>query len=209
MRSAALTRHLVPSTPAPGLSALVAPEPIPLWEALEAELGVRLPPPFFGHAWPGSLALVEALRTAPHLVRGLEVLDFACGGGLAGIVAAQLGATVTCNDIDPLALEVVRLNAALNAVELDATSRDLIGEDAGWAVVLVGDVFYEAELAARVTRWLHALVAHGATVLVGDPGRQFLPLDQVSLHATHPVCVSPAWDSVVDRPARVWRWRAA
>jgi predicted nicotinamide N-methyase len=192
---------------APGLEALVASAPVPLWEALEQATGTTLPPPFFAHAWPGSLALVEALRAAPALVSGQHVLDFACGGGLAGIVAAQLGARVTCTDIDPLALEATRLNARLNGVEVDLVRDDLVGARGDWQAVLVGDVFYEAPLAARVAGWLDELTTAGVVVLVGDPGRQFLPLERVALHSTHSLLPSAAWDSVVDRPARVWRWR--
>ncbi|MDX2012111.1 MAG: 50S ribosomal protein L11 methyltransferase [Myxococcaceae bacterium] len=194
---------------APQLEAWVAPSPVPLWEALEARTGSLLPPPFFAHAWPGSLALVEALRADAGLVAGRSVLDFACGGALAGIVAAQLGARVCCNDIDPLALATAQLNAQLNRAEIDTRLGDVVGHDDGWQVLLVGDVFYEAPLAARVTAWLDRLAARGALVLVGDPGRQFLPLDRVSLVSTHALAPNPAWDSVTDRPARVWRWSAA
>jgi predicted nicotinamide N-methyase len=202
-----LESFLDPTRVAPGLEALVASAPVPLWEALEQATGTTLPPPFFAHAWPGSLALVEALRAAPALVAGQRVLDFACGGGLAGIVAAQLGARVTCNDIDPLALEVTRLNARLNGVQVDLVRDDLVGTRGDWQAVLVGDVFYEAPLAARVAGWLDELTFAGVVVLVGDPGRHFLPLERVALHSTHTLSPSAAWDSVVDRPARVWRWR--
>jgi predicted nicotinamide N-methyase len=207
MTGATLTSLLQRVQVAPRLEALIAPAPVPLWEALEQATGTVLPPPFFAHAWPGSLALVEALRATPALVAGRAVLDFACGGGLAGVVAAQLGARVTCNDIDPLALEAARLNAHLNGVEVETVGIDLVGRDEGWHVILVGDVFYEAALAARVAGWLEALTSRGCAVLVGDPGRQFLPLERLSLHSTHGLLPAPAWDSVVDRPARVWRWR--
>jgi len=173
---------------------------------MEAQLGRQLPPPFWAHVWPGSLALARHLET--RQLDGLRVLDFACGGAVAGIVAAKRGAVVEANDIDPLALEISRRNAQLNGVTLQLTGEDLIGSDAGWPLVLVGDVFYEAPLAARLVPWLDTLVARGAEVLVGDPGRQFFPKHRVQLVAEFDVACLPAWDSVTDRPATVWRWSA-
>lgn len=204
--SVSLEHHLSPSTPLPGLELLVAAEPVPLWEAVEAQRGVRLPPPFWGHLWPGSLAL--ARYVGARALTGLTVLDFACGGGAAGLVAAKQGAQVIANDVDPLALEVAALNARRNGVTLAFEGRDLIGQDDGWHLVLVGDVFYEAPLVGRLVPWLDALARRGAEVLVGDPGRQFLPRDRVQLVAQYEVACVPAWDSVADRPAAVWRWSA-
>jgi len=194
------------SQPLPGLQVWTAPEPVPVWVAMEAQLGRQLPPPFWAHVWPGSLALARHLET--RQLDGLRVLDFACGGAVAGIVAAKRGAVVEANDIDPLALEISRRNAQLNGVTLQLTGEDLIGSDAGWPLVLVGDVFYEAPLAARLVPWLDTLVARGAEVLVGDPGRQFFPKHRVQLVAEFDVACLPAWDSVTDRPATVWRWSA-
>jgi predicted nicotinamide N-methyase len=42
-------------------------------------------------------------------------------------------------------------------------------------VVLAGDIAYERDMTARVFAWLHQLARRGATVLIGDPGRAFLP----------------------------------
>ncbi len=46
-------------------------------------------------------------------------------------------------------------------------------------VILAGDICYEQALAARVTDWLAKLAARGATVLIGDPGRAYLPKDRL------------------------------
>ena len=194
------------SEPLPGLRVWTAPEPISVWVAMEAQPGRRLPPPFWAHVWPGSLALARYLST--RQLDGLRVLDFACGGAVAGIAAAKRGAVVEANDIDPLALDASRCNAQLNGVTLQLTQDDLVGSDAGWPLVLVGDVFSEAPLVARLTPWLDRLAARGAEVLVGDPGRQFFPKHRVQLVAEYDVACLAAWDSVTDRPATVWRWKA-
>lgn len=190
----------------PDVTALVAPEPVPVWEAMEAALQRRLPPPFWAHVWPGSLAL--ARWVSRQQVRGVRVLDFGCGGGVAGIAAARAGARVTLNDIDPLALEVAAENARLNGVEVALEARDLLGSLPDAGLVLVGDVFYEAPLARAVSDWLDALCRRGVEVMVGDPGRQFLPTARLTLVERAEVACVPAWDSVTDRPASVWRWSA-
>ncbi len=42
-------------------------------------------------------------------------------------------------------------------------------------VLLAGDVFYDAAMSERVQPWLLAARAKGARVVVGDPGRHYLP----------------------------------
>jgi predicted nicotinamide N-methyase len=101
----------------------------------------------------------------------------ATGSGLVAIAAALVGATsVTAADIDPFAEAAVRLNARANAVHLSFTGHDLLdGPPPAADVVLCADAWYEGPLATRVTPWLVAAAAAGARVLVGDPGRLYLP----------------------------------
>ena len=83
--------------------------------------------------------------------------------------------SVVAADIDPFSATAVAMNAAANGVALAHTSADLIGADHGWDVVLAGDVFYDRALAEQLTPWFDALTRRGAAVLVGDPGRSYLP----------------------------------
>ena len=55
------------------------------------------------------------------------------------------------------------------------TAQDVIGRDDGWDVVLAGDVFYDKPFAERLLPWFRALAGAGRDVLVGDPGRSYLP----------------------------------
>ena len=84
-------------------------------------------------------------------------------------------AHVTACDIDDFAIAAIGLNAAANGVALTASEENLVGRDLGWDTVLAGDICYERDLAQAVTDWLSALQDRGATVLVGDPGRSYLP----------------------------------
>ena len=46
-------------------------------------------------------------------------------------------------------------------------------------IVLAGDCWYDAGLAARVLPWLQRVRDRGIDVLVGDPGRRFLPAHEL------------------------------
>jgi predicted nicotinamide N-methyase len=149
----------------------------PVWHATEETLGVDdAPIPFWAFAWAGGLALSRWLIDHPDEVAGRTVLDFATGSGLVGIVAARLGATVSAVDVDPFAEAAVALNARANRVHVGYAARDLLDEPpAPVDVLLAADTWYESPLADRVLPWLRAASARGVRVLVGDPGRKYLP----------------------------------
>jgi predicted nicotinamide N-methyase len=150
----------------------------PVWHAVEETLGIDgAPIPFWAFAWVGGLALARWLQEHPHEVAGRRVLDFATGSGLVAIVAARCGAAdVTAVDIDQLAQAAVALNARANHVRVAYSTRDLLDEPPPTVdVLLAADTWYEGALAERVLPWLHAAAAAGTRVLVGDPGRKYLP----------------------------------
>lgn len=187
-----------------GFRICAAPEPLAVWEATERFSKRVEEPPFWAHAWPGGIALAQWVT--PERVGGKRVLDFAAGGGVSAVAAKRAGAaSVLATELDAWALAAIAENAALNSLELAAEARDVVGLDEGWDVVLVGDVFYESEPSRRIFEWLLRLHVRGALVAIGDPGRSFLPRDRLELVFTAQVTPTPAWDSVVDRPARVWQ----
>ena len=90
--------------------------------------------------------------------------------------AARAGAaSVEAAEIDPLAVAAIRLNAALNGVEVSALAEDVVGQPCRWDRVVAGDVCYEAPMARRVLPWLRSLAAAGAEVWLADPGRAYAP----------------------------------
>jgi predicted nicotinamide N-methyase len=112
----------------------------------------------------------------PAHVAGKRVLDFASGCGLAAIACAKSGAaSVEAAEIDPLAIAATLLNAAENGVSIVAETRDVVGEDCRWDLILCGDVCYEAPMTGHILPWLRRMVAEGAEVWVADPGRAYLP----------------------------------
>ena len=185
----------------------LASEITPLWQATEASLARdQLPPPYWAFAWAGGQALARHVLDHPELVLGRAVLDFGAGSGLVAIAAAKAGARVTAAEIDLFATAAIALNAALNDVAVAIESGDVIGrEPAPWAIVLAGDMCYERPLAERLTRWLRALAAQGVTVLLGDPGRAYLPATGLEPLARYAVPTSLELEDRLIREGVVWR----
>jgi len=186
----------------------LAHEAVPIWQKTEEELGeIGLPPPFWAFAWAGGQALARYVLDHPALVAGKTVLDLATGSGLVGIAAKKAGAeAVLAADIDLFATAAARLNAEANDVVLDITDDDLLqnGPDR-FDVILVGDLFYEKDLAARVHAWLQQAQEQGALALIGDPGRSYLPKSALTHVIDYNVPVTRELeDSEIKRTA-VWR----
>ena len=198
--------RLTPVPFVPELRLHQADEPIALWERTEAG-GQEQPPPFWAFAWAGGQALARYVLDHPVLVAGRAVLDLATGSGLVAVAAARAGGRpVTANDIDPLSLAAAEANASANGVKVALVEGDLLEKgyaDAG--VILAGDVFYSREMAARVLPFLRAAARRGALVLVGDPGRAYLPTEGMVRRATYEVPVVEVLESVPVRRTGVWQ----
>ena len=203
----------------------LASEVTPLWHATEASLAQsQLPPPYWAFAWPGGQALARYLLDHPETVRDKIVMDFGAGCGLAAIAAAKAGAAeVIAAEIDPFAAAVIALNAALNGVEIAAETRDFlvtfpdIPDSSGDEsmifpsvsdVILVGDMCYERKLAERLLDFLRARAAIGAEILLGDPGRAYLPRNGLEAMAQYDVPTSLDLEDREARHTTLYRWRA-
>lgn len=199
--------RLLPVPHASEISLHVAEEATELWQKTEDELAViGLPPPFWAFAWAGGQALARHLLDHPGIVRRKRVLDFASGSGLVAIAAAKAGAAhVQACDIDAFAAEAIVLNAEANGVSVTATLQDLIGRDDGWELICAGDVCYERAMAESVVGWLSGLVARGAEVLIGDPGRSYLPRERLQELATYEVPVTRSLEDAEIKKSTVWR----
>ena len=174
---------------------------MPIWQATEAWLARQgVDPPYWAFAWPGGQALARHVLDTPDLVRGRRVLDFAAGCGIAAIACARAGAAmVQAVEIDPMAAQAVRLNAALNGAAVDSLCRDVVGGPSpGWDLILCGDVCYEAPMTRHILPWLRAQAVR-CEVIVADPGRAYLP--DVGLHRIAAYDV-PTLLELEDRPLR-------
>ncbi|MCX2695204.1 class I SAM-dependent methyltransferase [Ochrobactrum chromiisoli] len=190
----------------PEISLYLADEAHDLWHKTEEELAtIGLPPPFWAFAWAGGQGVARYILDHPKAVAGKTVLDFASGSGLVAISAMKAGAkSVTASDIDPFALPAIEINAAANSVAITPTLTDLIDRDHGWEVVLAGDVFYEKPLADRLIPWFSKLAARGARIIVGDPGRAYLPKQRLEQLAVYTVPVTRALEDAEVKRTTVW-----
>ena len=179
-RRALVARHtrLQPLRDVPAIRLHLADDVRPVWRATEAALGTTgAPIPFWAFAWAGGIAIARYLVEHPEEVASRDVLDLATGSGLCAIAAMRAGASrATGVDVDPFAEAATGLNARANGVRISYIGRDLLDEaPPGADVILAGDTWYEGPLAERVLPWLMRAAAGGTRVLVGDPGRRYLP----------------------------------
>ena len=191
----------------PELALHLASEAHDLWLKTEEELEeIGLPPPFWAFAWAGGQGLARYILDNPDIVRGKRVVDFASGSGMVAIAAALAGAAhVLAVDIDPWAKSAVMINAAVNGVTIDVISDDVIGKDLDADVLLAGDVFYDKGFADALIPWFSTLTSKGVAVLVGDPGRAYLPKTKLIACATYQVPVTRALEDSEVKQTTVWR----
>ena len=88
------------------------------------------------------------------LAKGGSLLDVGCGSGVLAIAAAKLGfEPVAAVDVDPLAVEATRANAATNGVEVETRLVDATREPVPAAATAVANIALGAveEVAKAVT----------------------------------------------------------
>jgi predicted nicotinamide N-methyase len=201
--------------PVPGLESIrlhLAWEILPLWRAVQVEThDDEAPLPYWAFAWAGGLALAHYLRDQPSVVAGRRVLDLASGSGLCAIAAMAAGAErVTAVDIDPMAVAAAELNARSNRFRLTVAERDLLDEPPPDVdVIVAGDCWYETGMAARVTSWLRRAAAEGIDVVIGDPRRTYLPVDDLVELARYSVRTTTVLEDLDQKTGYVYAFRGA
>jgi predicted nicotinamide N-methyase len=182
--------RVVPVPSAPEIRLHTAHQATGLWRLGEPnEDGSDPPPPYWAFPWAGGMALARHILDRPETVSGRRVLDLGSGSGLVAIAAAMAGAReVIAAEIDRYAVAALGLNTAANGVVVRVIENDLTaGPPPPVDLVTVGDLFYERDLALRVTAFLDRCLAAGIEVLIGDPRRAYLPYARLRLLAEYPV----------------------
>jgi predicted nicotinamide N-methyase len=196
--------------PVPGLEEVrlhLADEVLPLWRAVQLETGdPEAALPYWAFAWGGGLAIGRYLREHPEAVAGRRVFDLGAGSGLVGIAALRAGAAaVTAADIDAFAAAAIGINARSNGYRVAVVKRDVLDDEPPDVdVVLAGDCWYEALLADRVQPWLRRARERGIDVLVGDPGRRYLPTEELVELATYEVRTTTELEDMELKTGRVY-----
>ena len=195
----------------PGLQSVrlhLADDLLPVWRALQVETDdPEAALPYWAAAWGGGLAIARHLAEHPEIVAGRRVYDLASGSGLCAIAASRAGASrVEAVDVDPFAVAAIALNAKANACRVDAMRRDALADPPPDAdVLLAGDCWYDAGLAAHALPWLRQAQDHGIEVLIGDPGRAYLPVDALVEVAAYDVRTTSDVEDLAFRTASVYR----
>ena len=196
---------------APEIALHVADEATELWQKTEEELGeIGLPPPFWAFAWAGGQALARYVLDHPETVRGQARARFRLrlGPRRHRRHEGRARAEVTACDIDAFAIAAIGLNAAANGVSVTA----LAGETSS-ARIAAGIRCSQATSATSGPRRPGRRVAvlpcseRGATVLIGDPGRSYLPKDRLDSLAVYQVPVTRTLEDSDIKKSSVWRFR--
>jgi predicted nicotinamide N-methyase len=199
----------------PGLEEIrlhLADDVLSLWRAVQIETGdPDAALPYWAFAWAGGLAIGRYLHEHPEAVAGRRVFDLASGSGLCAIAAVQVGATeATGADIDAFATAAVDLNARANGHRVAAMRRDVLDDEPPDAeVILAGDCWYDERLAERVLPWLRRARSRGIDVLVGDPGRRYLPTHELVELAEYEVHTTTQLEDMEYKSGRVYALRPA
>ena len=201
--------------PVPGLEEIrlhLADEALGLWHAVQLETDdPDTPLPYWAFAWGGGLAIARYLHEHPEAVAGRRVFDLASGSGLCAIAAMRAGGSEAIGaDIDPFAIAAIGLNAKANKCRVSTLRGDVLDDEPPDAdLVLAGDCWYEARLAERVLPWLRRARDHGIEILVGDPGRRYLPADELEEVACYDVRTTTDLEDLALKQGRVYRMRPA
>lgn len=199
--------------PVPGLeevSLYLADDVLGLWRACQLE--TRDPDaahPYWAFAWGGGLAIGRYLRDHPETVAGRRVTDLGSGSGLCAIAAMRAGASsAIAIDIDAFAVTAIEVNARANGHRIAVVRRDVLDDEPPEAdVILAGDCWYDERLGERVLPWLERARSRGTDVLVGDPGRRYLPSEPLVELASYDVRTTTELEDLGLRQARVHAMR--
>jgi predicted nicotinamide N-methyase len=202
--------RLRPVPHVPEILLYVADATVPLWRKTELELAAMgLPSPYWAFGWAGGQALARYVLDHRHLVAGRRVLDLGSGSGLVAIAAAKAGAVpVVAADVDPFAEHAIALNAEANGVYVEVLRRDPLGDgpptEPRYDVILAGDFFYERETAEHALAFLELHAAAGTQVLIGDPGRTYLPKQRLRKACEYSIAVARDFEDGDLRHTAVW-----
>nr|XP_032521856.1 electron transfer flavoprotein beta subunit lysine methyltransferase-like [Danaus plexippus plexippus]XP_032521857.1 electron transfer flavoprotein beta subunit lysine methyltransferase-like [Danaus plexippus plexippus] len=158
LQHTALTRnHLTPEI----LLRLVTPG-CPLWSSRDSPFE----DPFWAFYWPGGQATARYILDNPLTIKDRRVLDVGSGCGAGAIAAALVGTKrVLANDIDPVAVMAIKMNAELNNVEVQTDTNNYIGTECEeFDAILIGDMFYDEDFGNMLFGWLRDLASQDKLV---------------------------------------------
>jgi predicted nicotinamide N-methyase len=130
--------------------------------------------PYWAELWDSAAGLGQHLCRENSVGPNVKVLDLGCGQGLAGCVAAGLGASVLFADLEAPALMFARLNSLLFASRIRTRRLNWQVDqlDEKFNLILGADILYERKQWEFLEPFWRSHLDSGGHVLLGEPGRQ-------------------------------------
>ena len=144
---------------------------------------------------------------------GARVLDVGCGGGLLAEALARAGAKVTAIDLAPGMIEVARLHAMEQKLEIDyrmvAAEAVAAAEPGGFDVVTCMEMLEHVPEPAKMVATLATLVRPGGAVFISTLNRNLKSFLLAIVGAEYVMKLIPRGTHEYDRlirPAELARW---
>lgn len=128
--------------------------------------------PYWAVIWPSAVALGHRLAGSPTLPQ--RILELGCGSGLAGLVAAARGSSVTMLDRIREARERVRATAVHNELWVHVPESGDWQEwfpGLRWPLIVAADILYERSQHPGLLAAVDRLLEPPGEVWLVDPGR--------------------------------------
>ena len=122
-----------------------------------------------------AVALSEYLASIGDL-SGQRVIELGCGLGLAGITAGMLGADVLFTDSVPEALEVAKVNTAINGLDPNRTEFRIVDWEQPtdlplFSMIIGAEILYDYFVHGPLISLVRAILAPRGTIVFADRKR--------------------------------------
>ena len=138
------------------------------------KLDPTTPFPFWAKLWPSSIALLDILKTHPHLIQNKHVLEIGAGIGLPSLMMAPFTKSIQISDHDLEAVALLKKNIEYlqlqnaEALQLDWKN---VPKNMNPDVVILSDVNYDPTQFDPLVALIDKFIKQGCTIILSTPQR--------------------------------------
>ena len=138
------------------------------------KLDPTTPFPFWAKLWPSSIALLDILKTHPHLIQNKHVLEIGAGIGLPSLMMAPIIKSIQLSDHDLEAVALLKKNIEYlqlqnaEALQLDWKN---VPKNMNPDVVILSDVNYDPTQFDPLVALIDKFIKQGCTIILSTPQR--------------------------------------
>ena len=138
------------------------------------KLDPTTPFPFWAKLWPSSIALLDVLKSHPHLIENKHVLEIAAGIGLPSLMMADITKSIQISDYEKEAVALLQKNIEhlqlqnAEALQIDWNN---IPVNLHPEVILLSDVNYDPTQFDPLINLIVKFIHQGSTVILSTPQR--------------------------------------